>query len=336
MYPRLGALLAFIGLLVGSKLGWADEPSVALTWTGPPDCQDDGTLEREIKRIIGDSTDVRGNEPIQVRAEVARQTNGTWLVQLWTRTGRLTGERKLVGATCAEVRRATALIVALMINPNVHVEPAPSAATKPPPARASPEPARAIQPAPTSAPSSTSTAPQAPRTTSFWIGAGLMGGVGVLPGASAGAQLALGLELGALVIELNGGAWLPRDKRSGDADGTAQLNAGGEFELQEANLLTCYRAGNSPALGVCAGGGARHMTGTGFGVSDPGKADASWAAFVMQGFVDVPLSNPWSVRSSLTTEIPFRPPTFSLAGVGDVHTPEAFAGHIDLALRFRF
>lgn len=329
MDPRFGAFFALVGCLVTSNLGRAAEPSVDLTWTGPADCQDDGTLEQEIERIIGDSADADANESIRVRAKVERQPDGNWLVQLQTQTGAVTGERTLVGATCAELRRATALIVALMINPNVRVEPSPAVST--PPKRTDTPPPRPVRPP---APEPLSPAASTQEPLSFWLGAGLMGGIGVLPGASAGVQLAVGLELGALVIELNGGAWLPRDKQSDDS--TSNLEAGGEFDLQEANLFLCYRAGDSASLGACAGGGARHMSGTGFGVSDPGEADGTWAAFVARVFADLPLSSRWSARPSLNAEIPFRPPTFTLAGVGDVHTPRPVAAHLELALRFRF
>ncbi len=313
------AALAFMSTCTESARAY--DVSVRLNWRGPEDCQDDGSVSREIERIVGTSASV-GDERLWVTANVSRRPDGNWLVRLRTRARSLTGERTLVGATCEEVRRATALIVALMLNPNVRVDPpspeappahsVPRSASKSPPAKQ-----RAVMPSASAL--------------DLLLGVGLTGGIGVLPGAAMGLQLRAGAETSNWSVEARGEAWLPRRKVSDDS-----LGAGGDFRLLGADLRACYQRSERLGFGLCGGPGLRRMRAEGFGVSDPDSATAVWPALALEIFARLPIWKALGLRAAASGEFPFRPPTFRLAGLGDVHTPSSIAGQVDLGVELHF
>jgi hypothetical protein len=159
----------------------------------------------------------------------------------------------------------------------------------------------------------------------------MLAGLGVLPGLDVGLGVFGALELDRLSLELSGMLWLPRRKVSDQA-----LPAGGDFTLIGTNLLVCYQPFHALTLGACAGAGARNMRGEGFGVTDPESAQAWWAVAVAEGFAQFQLTRSLALRAAIGTEFPFRPPTFSLAGLGQVHSPGAAGVHASLAFYLRF
>lgn len=299
----------------------AQQARIELTWSGPAECQDDGGVEREIERIVGDSRTVAAEAPLRVLARVTRQHDGNWLVHLSTRAGERTGERSLIGTSCAEVQQATALIVALMVNPNVRLEPEPPAPS--PPVAASPPRKAGAQPRAAETPSNEARLGIEPS-----LGAAF--NLGVLPSVGMGLSFGVALRGQRWSGELSGAAWLPQSKTSDDA-----LEAGGDFGLLGANLFACYQVHPTP-LGCCLGPGVRSMRGEGFGVSTPSNARATWAVVAAELFVAAELSHHLVLRLTLGAEFPFRPPTFSLAGLGKVHSPAPVAGTAGSALAVRF
>ncbi len=328
MSPWFRVSLLLLAWLVHAAAASSTELAVNLSWQGPSECQDDGSVGQEIRRIVGDSLPVPDDE-LFVNAVVTKTADGSWAVSLRTRVADRTGERTLIGATCAEVRRATALIVALMINPNVRVDSGPPA-PEPPVERPTPRPAPVAQPEqPTRTeqprPESKAPGPQVE------LGLGALAGLGVLPEPSGGFEASAGVAFSAVALELSGSAWLPRSRVS-----DSKLRAGGEFTLLGAELLVCSRPLTPARLGGCAGPAIRHMRGEGFGVSAPGHASATWAAATVEAFALLELSASFWLRATLGAEVPFRPPSFSLAGLGVVHSPSAVAGHAGLGALLRF
>src|SRR5690606_36793940 len=144
----------------------------------------------EIRRIAGDSLPVPDDDLV-VNAVVTKIVDGSWAVGLRTRVADRTAERTFIGATCAEVTRATALIVPLLINPNVRVDSGPPA-PQPPVERPTPRPSPVAQPEhPTrteqARPESKARGPQVE------LGLGALAGLGVLPEPRGGFESSAGV-----------------------------------------------------------------------------------------------------------------------------------------------
>jgi hypothetical protein len=323
-------MLVGLWLLVANT-AWGREPTIRLQWQGPPSCTDDGSVAQEIRRILGDSAAVASGQPLLVTATVTHTSESRWLVNLSTLSGELRGQRSLVAASCTEVRRATALIVALMVDPDVQL--AASDPQQKPEPKPSKGPLRPVEP--TGPQQRTGSGEPAPTTAAAGVplvGLDAVAAVGTLPGGSAGARLTLGVGFRRLSIELSGTGWLTRERVSDE-----ELDAGGRFSLWSGHLLACYDLfSGSLGLGGCLGAGARRMRGEGFGVSEPGSASGTWAALLTQWYASLPLTKELAFRAAAGTEFPFRPPTFNLAGLGRVYSPNSVAAELSMGLRLKF
>lgn len=163
------------------------------------------------------------------------------------------------------------------------------------------------------------------------LGLSALAGLGVLPEPSVALEGSAGVDISIVSLQLSGSVWLPRSTIS-----DANIGAGGEFTLVGAELLVCTRPLSIAGAGVCAGPGLRHMRGEGFGVSDPGRASAVWPVAALEAFALVELARELWLRAALGAEFPFRSPSFSLAGLGEVHSPSPVAGHAGLGMLLRF
>jgi len=155
MRPR--ARLCFVSVaLVG---GWfcgsspsraQDLATVDFAWSAPAGCPPDAAVRAEIGKLLGGPIEGRAREDLRVRAVVERRE--LWLVTLDTLAGGTAGHRTLESATCEGLASATALIVALIIDPDAvaaHAKPTPDATPAPPPTIVSFRPIPVCAPAPT-------------------------------------------------------------------------------------------------------------------------------------------------------------------------------------------
>src|ERR1700759_803366 len=113
----LRAVVMFVFLMAGTRIARAeDPPPFELDWRAPAGCPSSDRLRSEITRLIGPNAHPEGTT--HVSGEVSAQDNGTFLVKLELEQNGRPGERTLTGATCAEVSRAAALLIALAIAPD--------------------------------------------------------------------------------------------------------------------------------------------------------------------------------------------------------------------------
>src|SRR5258708_2813475 len=113
------ATIAALGLLLAAIVGLpaarAEPPSFSLTWDAPPDCPDAATVRHAVERLLAGESDTSVH--VDARATVARGDRGSLRVKLVTvREGRI-GERTFEATSCRSLADATALIVALTIDP---------------------------------------------------------------------------------------------------------------------------------------------------------------------------------------------------------------------------
>jgi hypothetical protein len=127
--PALLVLALALAPSAGSAQG-----RLTLRWTAPPACPDAATVQREVERLLGGA--LPDGPPVVAEADTSPDGEG-YRLALETQMAGARGERVLEGPRCAELAAATALILALMIDPEAVARaessppdsPAPSLAT---------------------------------------------------------------------------------------------------------------------------------------------------------------------------------------------------------------
>jgi hypothetical protein len=88
-----------------------------LIWNAPAKCPGASSISAEIEQLIGRPLAEVPEPTIRAIASVVNPDPGKWHLRLHTRQGDTAGERELVGDDCGNLARATALILALSIDP---------------------------------------------------------------------------------------------------------------------------------------------------------------------------------------------------------------------------
>ena len=277
----------------GAQEGVDDLP-IAVAWDAPGECPGVEALKAEFRRVAGHVPPPA--ERLSAQVTVRRGPGRAWLLTLATKTGTRVGERRLAGSDCAELMRAAALILGLMINPKAgFVE------TAPPPA---PPP---LPPPPTAVPDDR-----------FAAGADLQFGRGAQPAVAPGVGVRFAIAAAAFSAELRASFWTSRSTAS-----SSDAAAGGTFRFFDVGAAGCGRAwrrrGISPAL--CVGAALAHLQASGYGVSNPGEASAWWPAAFAEASLRERITRRNAVRLAAQAVIPAGNPTFDLAGVGHVFQP---------------
>jgi len=350
--------LSLAALVVLSGRSIYAQTAVSLEWTAPfAECGGASDVEGEVNRLLGGQP-VAPEKRVRARAHIEHAADGAWLVDLVTERNGTRGERTLSAASCRAAADATALILALIIDPTqvaasraAPVPPAPSSSAVTPaapsstaaaPARETPASVVESTAVEVTTPGPAPTPPdRAPRELvpprqkdpSSVVAFGALGlaDLGALPTAAAGVGLFAAWTPGRARIEALGADY---------PDATAQLpNArGGSFHLATGALRGCYaitfRAPleSSPCVGVEAG----IIGGEGFGVAAPGSGTAFWAASIVGGLFAYRLTPQLAVRLDTDLSVPLVRPRFVLDNAGFVHRPSALGGRAALGMEVRF
>jgi hypothetical protein len=365
--PRCAAaLLTSLALTSAAALSRAQE-RIDLRWAAPDGCPGAGAVKSEVDRLLGASR-ARPSRPIDVSAQVSRDDRGTWHVRLETPGDGAPRVREIHGASCAAIADATALILALMIDPDAVAQspaspPAPPPSTSPraavdpaPPSTAqAPSPSAPVPAPPPTAPAPLPTAappfpvasapparPAAPRPAapkgppgpdvSFRLGAWMGADAGSLPGVSFGFGATASLLIGAQRIELGIAA-----RPGSDASLPGRPTAGGSVDLIAGWAGTCRSLLRRPvSLGPCVALEVGRLHAAGFGVSEPGEGERPWAAASAGGLlVWSPLGRlGFALRVDLV--VPLTRPTFVIEDLGPVHRPGDVAGRASIGLEYAF
>ncbi len=355
----VGSLVA-LGLLSLTTDAHAQSPPgpVDLAWSAPAECPSVSDVRAAVSRDLG-ATPQRG-APLVARATVARSNMG-WTALLVVTGPDGTGERALHAATCGELADATALILALAIDPRAKAAP-PTAASPAPPATtasaATPAPAptdaasgeaSGVTPAPTGPPKPPTAAPRAApardasvpragvarsengnfRRDGFGVGLVGLGDLGTLPASTAGASVALLYRWRALRVALDG-TWLA------PAHGVSPVraSAGGDFTFLAAGGGACLLLdlGSRVDVGPCLGLEVDRLHAAGTGVTTPTTDAGSWVSAGGGAHAVVWLFRGLGVQADISVHAPLSRPSFVLEGLGSVHRPAVFAGRAAVGL----
>jgi hypothetical protein len=304
--PRVLAAAGALSTSVSLSPGALAEPvrSFELTWRAPSGCPTSAEVEREITRLIGDSS--RNRATVRASAEVTR-SGEDWRVQIRIHDGDYTSERSFDGASCRAVTKVASLIIALAIEPNAGA----AAEVTPPLPPEKPEgPTVAVASRP---------AAEAPRR--GFLAAGPVVELRLLPHVGFGFELGGGIRWPSLSLELRAGALLPQDA------GVAATDAGGRFFQVSAGARACARiVSRGPEIFACATGLLDVVTAEGYGVTAPGTATALLGTAALGPRVDFWLGEPWRLSLSADATHTFTEATFLLDNVGSVHQTPRWGG----------
>ena len=313
-HSRKGLLAAaFAGIVATVSAGVAKaQDSFRFAWNAPPGCPDRAAVLRRIGALVG-ATDVPAD--LWFDADVTPSETGRWRIVLksgWTGS---TSERRFESVSCENLAAATALIVAMSIDPAAVAERATTATgyREPPSA------------------DEAGTSSRTDRTGAHLaIGLRTAGDLGSLPAptlaAGGGASLAwpnLRVEAGAL-------AWLPR-RTSNDPSAAA-----GEIGLVTGDARGCAKiAGGSAHIDGCIGAEAGVTTGRGTGFPQATQSRGLWLA-ALAGLTLRPSSRDvLGAWVGLDIGVPLFVPTYVIEGVGEVHRPWPVLVRASMGMDFR-
>jgi hypothetical protein len=190
----------------------------AFVWRAPAGCPSASAVEEEIAHLLGGPIREHARNDLRVQAVV--QHESAWLVTLETSANAGSGHRTIEAATCQALAHATALIVALLTDPDA----VSARAAKPPDSEPQPQP-------PPAEAAPVQVAPVAVRAVRLLLGAAAAGNVGVLPSPDIEASASVGIVRPRWRLEARV-AYGPRQLRSdavaspSGAHGRVSLNAG--------------------------------------------------------------------------------------------------------------
>jgi hypothetical protein len=344
-------------------------PPVTLEWEAPAECPSVGHVEDAIARLLAGGTPEE-EKRVKARAVVFKTGVGGWHEDLSTQVGEESGQRALDATTCDALADATALVLALAVDPtrvarNQAASSASSSASTAPSASVSVAPVATASatPSSTSTSTSTSTSPPPPppppvatarhvatshppeASAPFPRGELAVAAFGVadsalLPHVAAGVGGALAWlpgpsrGEGPLRIELDG-LFLP--KQTSDATGTPPH--AGNFGLLAFALRACPFILRGPLeLAPCVAGELLFFSASGKDITNPSNQADTEAAVDLGGLFGLHLGGTWVLRLDAGAAIPFARPAFVVggAGAGPVHKPAGVSARTGLGIELRF
>jgi len=316
--------VAVAAMMLVSPRSWADgrAGTLDLVWSAPAVCPDGQSVEREVEALLGLATVSR--ERLSATA-IVTPIASAWRVVLTTDVHGVPGRRTVEAPSCEALAHATALVLAITIDPH--------AAAQPPAGGVVAHDAGALALAEDAAPPTVALVPQArvesdsteppPRSSKLSLGGGAAAAVGALPGVAFAPEIALGWSSAAWRVDLTI-SYFPAVSARVDA------TRGGDLGLLSSALRGCrlWVAGGGPLeLGPCAAFEGGAMFAQGVGVRHPGKETVPWFAVRAGalGALRLGRSAVWLVLS-VDGEVPITRYRFEVDAVGIVHHPSPVGG----------
>ena len=313
----LSAVLTLAVLGNAPPVRASEAGAFTFSWQAPAGCPSRDEVSAEIARLLGGSIRVAQGGDIKARAVVAH--GQTWALTIETELAGRPGRRSIEAASCQDLADATALIIALMIDPEAvaahATQPRPMA--PPPPAQAAP----ALQ--------------KKPRTMQYLVGIHAAGSQGTLPSVDVGLGGGIGLAGRLWRVELRGTYGLRRDQK---AMAPAPPGAYGQFNFTAAALAGCFNLGREGlAFGPCADAELGVVSAKGVNVSQSLPADTTWLALGGGVYAAVSLGHHLSLPLHLDVLAPLRRSEFVFKGVpGRVFQAPVVGGRISVGIELHF
>ena len=328
-WSRAGGLVAAFALGTVTRTAAADGATrdrvIRLTWRAPPECPSGGDVIADARSLVINREALEEGTPITVDAVVGRVA-----AERWTLTLAVGGaKQRLEASTCADLARAGALFLALLMDPE-------SASSKPNPAPQPPGPQPpappATAPAASASPSKPPTVPLAPEIAvdskpedepsggagalTPLAAAGVALDLGTLPRAGVLGVVAGGIRVRRFDIMLEGAVGPPEDT---SVDGAA----GARLTAASATVKPCYavftrgRVRLEPCLPIEVG----WIHGQGIGIAQSRSSDSFWWSVGGAIALWLDLGSRLEAREDVAALVPLVRPNFTLTGLGSVFAP---------------
>jgi hypothetical protein len=302
----------------------ADDPSVQIEWEAPPECPNAEDIKAHAERLLGQPLGAPRAQRVVARAAVRRDEAGNWELRLSLTSNDRIAEDTLIAKQCMALGDATALKVALAIDPVATARAIQMAAGETEPRRNPPAPKPAPSPEPLAPPS------VSPGSTGLRLSAGA--GLGLLPSVAGGAALAFWLQRSAWRAELGGqGFW------GGDARYERTPAVGAQLQLFSAVARGCPVArGGGLEFPICLGLELGVMRGEGFGVEKTDTAHSFWGAVILGPALRAPVSKTLSFWLEADGAFAFLRPGFNVRNLGTLYSPGPGSARIWVGAEIRF
>ena len=314
----LGASAAVLTLLGGTALAAAP---AELDWQTPPGCPSRERVLSEVARLVVTAP----AEPLRARAVVTEHRDG-FRVSI-VLAGAVRGARTLRARSCESIARATALIIALAVDPQAAAVVSEETET----------PLQPASPPPTADTATTPAAPAPPPTRGAHplVFLGFLGERALVPGLAAGAELGAGLRWRFVRGDVAAGIIPLSSATLADHPGIS-----GQFSLAFLALRTCGGfVDDSVALLGCATLRGSRIWARGEGASPSFDEVAHVVSFEPGFLIRVPGSLGVGAEFGANLVIPLTRPSFVFADGDTEHAlfrPAAFGAVAKLAVSYEF
>jgi hypothetical protein len=296
---------------------------VRLTWSAPDACPRAHDVTARMARLLSRST--APHPELVAEAQVSAEDAAFALeMRIW-QSGR-PAYRRLRATSCRELSDAAALLLALLVDPALQIEPEPE------PPRAPRGPRSRAAPAPQTNPE-----PRA-RTRSSGFVWGAAGGAvldwAAVPGPAPGLSGAVSGELLRLRVEL-GALWLPLSKHV-VSDAAGESEKGGQFRLIAGSARLCHAFLVSPRLSACAASELGALRASGFGTASDRSRSVVWAAAGPGVVAAIPFAGSAALALGGDLLFALNRPRFELDNVGLAHRPPVAGFRLSAGIQLYF
>lgn len=324
----VGGLVAAFALATVTRTAAADgaarDRAIRLTWRAPPECPSGGDVIEDARSLVIHREALEEGTPITVDAVVGRVAADRWTLTLAVGGAK----QRLEASTCADLARAGALFLALLMDP----ESGPSTPAPAPQPPAPPAPAPSAAPAASTSASMPTTAPPAPEIAvdskpegstsggagvpSILAAAGIAVDLGTLPHAGVFGVIAGGVRIRRFDVVLEGAVAPPEDTSVDGAAGARLMAASATFKPCYA-VLTRGRVRLEPCLPIEVG----WIHGQGIGIAQSRSSDSFWWSLGGAIALWLDLGSRLEARVDVAALAPLVRPNFTLTGLGSVFSP---------------
>ena len=347
LFPVLSAFVLVTATAADAR---AERP-VVLRWSAPAECPSAEEVLDEVDRLLGPREGAQ--KPLDVAATVTLSEKGRYRVRM-----EIPGEdgilaREVEAKSCKALGGATALILAMTIDPAavLMAKPASPAAPEPEPLpppnpqpQPPPQPLPNPQPQPLPPPNPQPPPqplpqppplppPLSPPRPGFAILLRALADVGTLPAPSFALGGAIAVLPGRFRFEL-GASYFP--KRAGRF--AALSSAGGDVDVFLGHVAACMAAHASErlTLSACAGLELGRVHGASFGVSSPGEGTAPLLVLDAGGRLATRLAKHASFVVGLDAGGALLRPELTVTGLGALYTPAPVVIRLSAGLEAHF
>jgi hypothetical protein len=273
-----------------------------LDWDAPAGCPDAQAVRAQVLRLAGAAT--QASRHVRAKASIQPAADTGFTLSLVTEFHGVTGDRTLRGVSCDSLTAAAALVLAMIVNPDLAVSP--------------PQPA-AVQPA---TPPASEASTGAPDIRPIWqVGAYAGFQTGVIEDLSPTYGLSVGVALGRLSLHLLPGLTPPQDVFIPNT----QPKTGGRLWLVNVDALGCWSMSLGPAaLKPCLGLDVTRLHGRGLGVVQASEKAVYWTSAELAVFAGLHVGHKVLLEIGGMGQVPLHRPRVYLDEIGAVSRPAAF------------